>query len=201
MEHPVTTLRELRRLSRSQRGAVVVESALILPVFLIVIFATMEFGLAFRTYLTMSSAARDSVRHAATLGRDPEADFQVLYEAMHTLDVVGGGNVSKIVIFKATGPDSTTGSGALAACRTASVTNLCNTYSGTGLQANPADFGCGPTALDRFWCPSNRKVAVSDPPDYVGIYIEVDHQGITGVIGMTRTFSDEIVMRLEPVRT
>ena len=91
-------------------------------------------------------------------------------------------------------------SGALAACRTGSVTGLCNTYIAGSISTNSANYGCNYTSPDRFWCPAGRKVAVSDPPDYIGVYIETRHTGVTGVIGMTRDFSDEFVMRLEPVR-
>ena len=189
-----------RLLSRSERGSVVVESALALPLFLLLIFGTMEFGLAFRSYLTLSNSTRDAARFASTLGKDADADFQVINEAVSNLSSFKAGDIRKIVIFKATGPTSTTASGPLAACLTASVTNLCNTYLGPNITINSTDYGCNYTSPDRFWCPTSRKVATSDPPDYIGIYIEVRHHGLTGVLGMTRDFHDEFVMRLEPVR-
>lgn len=178
----------------------VVESALALPLFLLLIFGTMEFGLAFRSYLTLSNSTRDAARFASTLGRDADADFQVVNEVVANMTGFRAGTIKKIVIFKATGPTSTTASGPLAACRTASVTGLCNTYLAGSISTNSANYGCNYTSPDRFWCPAGRKVAVADPPDYIGIYIEIRHTGLTGVIGMTRDFSDEFVMRLEPVR-
>ena len=189
-----------RPLTRGERGSVVVESALALPLFLLLIFGTMEFGLAFRTYLTLSNSTRDAARFASTLGKDADADFQIINEAVANLTGFKAGTIQKIIIFKATGPTSTTASGALAACRTGSVTGLCNTYLGGSISTNSANYGCNYTSPDRFWCPTSRKVAVADPPDYIGVYIEVRHTGLTGVIGMTRNFSDEFVMRLEPVR-
>ncbi len=188
-----------RHRTRGQRGSVVVESALALPIFLLLIFGTMEFGLAFRTYLTLTNTTRDAARFASTLGNDADADYQTVAEAVANLQGMKAGALQKIIIFKATGPSSTTSSGALAACRTASVTGLCNTYTGT-ISTNPTDYGCNYTSPDRYWCPAGRKVNVSDPPDYVGVYIEVKHTGLTGVLGMTRNFSDEFIMRLEPTR-
>lgn len=194
-------LRALRHRARSQRGTAVVESAIALPVFLLVVFGALEFGLAFRSYLTMTAAARDSSRYAATMGRDPYADYYVISDAMNSLsNVAGSTTVTKIVVFKATGPTSTTASGALAACRNGSIANTCNTYIGANITTNADFYGCGASAIDRFWCPTTRKDAVSDPPDYIGIYIEMRHQGITGVIGDVLTFSDEVVARIEPVR-
>ncbi len=45
-----------------------------------------------------------------------------------------------------------------------------------------------------------RKVFLSDPPDYVGVYIEVHHQSLTGAVGMTRDFKDQFVAQLEPIQ-
>ncbi|NLA37704.1 MAG: pilus assembly protein [Actinobacteria bacterium] len=194
-------MRELRARSRSERGTVVVESAIALPVFLLIVFGTIEFGLAFRSYLTTTAAARDSARYAATMGKDVNADFFIISDALNSLGPIGGSEaVTTISIFRATGPDSTTASGALAACRTGSVAGLCNTYRGPDLTTDPYRFACRPTAADRFWCPTSRKVNLSDPPDYVGIYIEVEHEGLTGVLGSSMTFTEEVVTRLEPVR-
>lgn len=187
--------------SRSERGTVVVESAIALPVFLLIIFGTVEFGLAFRSYLTMTAAARDGARYAATMGKDMNADYFIIADALNSLAPIGGTKTIKTIsIFKATGPTSTTSSGALAACRTASVAGLCNTYRGANLNDDPYNFACRVSSSDRYWCPTTRKVNLSDPPDYVGIYIEIEHKGITGVLGPSITMNDEVVVRLEPVR-
>ena len=179
----------------------VVESALALPLFLLLIFGTMEFGLAFRSYLTLSNSTRDAARFASTLGKDADADYQIVNEAINNLSGMHAGTITKIIIFKATGPTSTTSSGTLALCRTASQTNLCNLYTGTNLTQDSSKYGCNYTSPDRYWCPAGRKVNASDPPDYVGIYMEVHHQSLTGVLGMTRDFSDEFIMRIEPARS
>src|SRR4051794_3677004 len=73
------------RRTRSERGTVVVESALALPLFLLLIFGTMEFGLAFRSYLTLANSTRDAARFSSTLGNDADADFQTINEAVSNL--------------------------------------------------------------------------------------------------------------------
>lgn len=195
-------MRRRRRgpLSRSERGAVVVESALALPLFLLLIFGTMEFGLAFRSYLTLSNSTRDAARFAATLGKDADADYQIVQEIVSNIQGMHAGTIQKIIVFKATGPTSSVSSGSLAACKTASVFGLCNTYPAASITTDPTKYGCGYGSVDWNWCPASRKNALSDPPDYLGVYVEVTHKGITGVIGMTRNFSDEFVVRLEPIR-
>ena len=192
--------RRLRFRARSERGSVVVESALALPLFLLLIFGTMEFGLAFRSYLTLTNATRDAARFASTLGRDADADYQTVNEIVGNIVGMNAGTIQKIIIFKATGPTSTTESGALAACRTSSVLGLCNTYLAGNISTDPSAYGCNYTSPDRYWCPDSRKVNSSDPPDYIGLYVEVQHKGLTGVVGLTRNFSDEFILRIEPVR-
>ncbi|MEZ5320707.1 MAG: TadE/TadG family type IV pilus assembly protein [Microthrixaceae bacterium] len=196
---PFASFRDVaRRHRRGERATALVEAALVTPILLMLVFGAIEFGMAFRSYLTVSNSTRDSARFAATLGREADADYQTVAEAFAGLDGARSGDVRKIIIFKATGPNSTTASGTLAACRTASVAGLCNTYTGPDVPVDPAQYGCGPTSVDRFWCPTTRKVAASDPPDYVGVYIEMHYQSLTGFFGLTRDFSDEFIMRLEP---
>jgi hypothetical protein len=181
-----------------ERGTSVVETAFSIPVFLVLIFATLEFGLVFRDYMTVANAARDSARYASTLGNDPDADFETLQEIVG--NVGSASDLEMVVIFKATGPGSTTASGTLAECRSVSVSGLCNRYSGAEISTLSTAYGCGSAALDRFWCPAGRRTKLSDPPDYVGVYLQYRHTGVTGAFGTTILLDDEVVLRLEPNR-
>src|SRR6266478_703641 len=52
-----------------QRGSVIVESALCLPTFLIVVFAVMDFSRAVSAYNILAGAAREGTRYAAVHGK------------------------------------------------------------------------------------------------------------------------------------
>lgn len=54
----------LRRLSKGQRGTAMVEAVMVIPVFMMILFGTVEFGLAFGRYQIVSHAARVGVREA-----------------------------------------------------------------------------------------------------------------------------------------
>lgn len=47
------------------RGQALVEFALVLPLFLMILFGLLQFGLAFSNYLTLNAAAREGARTAA----------------------------------------------------------------------------------------------------------------------------------------
>ncbi len=49
--------------TKSQRGIAVIEFALILPVLMVLLLATAEFGRAFYQYNTLTKAIRDGARH------------------------------------------------------------------------------------------------------------------------------------------
>ena len=50
---------------RSERGAVAVEFALLLPVLMIILLGIIEFGMAFSAQITLSNAAREGARTMA----------------------------------------------------------------------------------------------------------------------------------------
>ncbi|APX03146.1 TadE/TadG family type IV pilus assembly protein [Arthrobacter sp. QXT-31] len=61
-----TKLRAARRPRKPrEKGAVAVEFAIILPVFLVLVFGIMEFGRAFNIQVSLSEAARESARYVA----------------------------------------------------------------------------------------------------------------------------------------
>lgn len=83
--------RVLPRLGRSkdegQRGQTLVEFALILPLFLLMFFAMVDFGRGFYTWLLVTNAAREGARVAAT--QQPASAVQTrINDALGGLDPV-----------------------------------------------------------------------------------------------------------------
>jgi len=185
--------------SRSDRAATLVEGALVAPLFLLIIFGVFEFGLLFRSYLTLSSGVRAAARAASTAGSDANADFLILQSITNNTRALKTSQIQVIVIFKAT---STT-TPVPTACLTASVSTgstPCNRYVSTDLARPIAQFGCLTGGPDTAWCPTARKDRLSDPPDYIGVYMKVQHKYATGVFGGTKTLTDTVIMRVEPAR-
>jgi Flp pilus assembly protein TadG len=56
---------------RSERGQTMTEFAIVLPVLVLVVFAIIQFGIAFNNYVTLTDAVRAGARVAAVSRLDP----------------------------------------------------------------------------------------------------------------------------------
>ncbi len=186
--------------THGERGAALLEAALVVPLFLTLLLAVIEGGFAFYGRLTVANMSLAGARSASGQGNEVLADYNVL-RAMRSGGVVSG-EITTIVVYKATSP----GDSVPDACKSGSVTSLCNRYVAADLSKDVTQFGCtgppGPTTkIDGPWCPSGRKTALSGtggPPDYVGVYVEALHQDFTGILGQGITLRSDSIFRIEP---
>lgn len=184
----------LRR--RNDRGTVLVEAALIMPVLILLAMGTIEFGMAWRDRLSVQNATRAGARAGAGLSTNAQTDYNILQAVKAGLGTKYT-SATKIIVYKATASDGAVPS----ACLTASQSGVCNVYVTADLSAASTDFGCGAGAKDTNWCPTSRSadVTTANGPDYVGVYITFNHAMITGSFGNGNlTIKDTAVMRLEP---
>jgi len=210
-----TTLRARHaRRQHDERGAGLVEMALIFPLLVLLVFGIFEFGMAWKSSLTVSNALRSGARATANSGEDREADYNGVTAAVSAMANIDGAEVTKLVIYKSNTtngdvPPACLTAGAAAAGGVSSGTLTagvrCNVYDATDLAGlDPSDFGgttsCLTGSLDEVWCPTGREGGQSavDGADYVGVYMEVDQAFQTGLFGDGITIEDGTVMRIEP---
>jgi len=199
---------------RGDSGAVLVEAAMVTPLFMVLIFGVVEFGGAFRDYLTVSNAVSQGARMTAIQANGATADWTIVQAIKKATSAMPQSQINRIVIFKATGASSVVP----AICKTsvtgyATVGSECNVFLPSDIAlattpstwlcpidaTHPASQGSNPIA---FWCSTARKVnlsvATGGPPSYVGIYVEATHPWITGLFGNSLTLSDTSITQLEP---
>jgi len=194
-------------------GAALVEAAFVTPVLLFLLLGILESGLLFRTYMTLSASTQDGARTAAILGNDPGTDYEIISDVKKAMGAIPRDQILNLVVFKAvaTPPSASV---APAACANSVVRTQvtgsapCNTYVPlTDWDAdlfplvNKPLYNCTATGYSRGYCPDTRSVAVNpDPPgpDYLGIYISVNHKYISKLFGSTKTLSETTITRLEP---
>ena len=79
----------------SERGAAIIETALTLPILLLVAVGIFEFGRAYQTWQVMTNAAREGARVAvlpnpeATDAAEDAAGYALEYRGLHPLVVAG----------------------------------------------------------------------------------------------------------------
>ncbi|MEM7341428.1 MAG: TadE family protein [Actinomycetota bacterium] len=186
----------------NERGAALIEAAFATPVFLLFVFGMLEFGLLYRDVLTINNATSQGARAASVGGQRPEADFLVLRSVEHGLAAMDIDQIDVVVVFEAAGPDDTVP----AACLTSSQTNICNRYEPPDFALEVEDsagndlgnFRCSTSAVDRFWCPNERETSISAGVEYVGVYLQGEHEFVTGLFGGSRTLTETRILRLEP---
>ena len=179
-------------------GAVLVETALVGIVLLTLLFGVIELGLAWQDDRSVSSATRAGARTGSNAGNDRLADYKILQTLRDGLARFSPDQILAIVVYEpataddAVPPDCTTGT---------PVSGTCNVYTAADLTRPASDFGgttrCTDTAPDRFWCPSDREVA---PDVYVGVWVKVRHEYLTGLFGSGVTITHSAVVPAEPAQ-
>ena len=190
-------MRVRSRTKDNERGAALVEAAITAPLLFALIFGILEYAFIFRTYLTVGAMTNDGARAATAFGRDPLSDRDAIDLIRQAGSVVNEERIDYIVIYRAATPNAVpTG-----ACQAGTpVTGECNVYRPSDWAdegAWTAKFGCDPTDLDRYYCPSSRLTTV-DNLGFVGVYVQVEHEMVSGMFGETVGIEDAVVGRFEP---
>lgn len=187
--------------SRTERGAVLVEMAIV-AVFLVALVAgTFDYGQAWRSSLVVNEAARTGARVGSAQGPVRGADFYALSGVKSALESGGRlADVERVVIFR---------SGALGqvpeACKTGS-TSACQVITGTDFRTNwetqsvtaaTTTSGCLLIATARNWCPTTRENR-QQLADYYGVWVKTRYDHEFTLFGSGTDVSRTATMRLEP---
>jgi hypothetical protein len=174
------------------RGAALVEGAIITPLLLLLVFGVIEFGFLFKDSLTIANAARSGARVGSSSANDPLADYNVLKAIEPAQNLA---HINAIVVFKAAGPNGTLPPG----CDLGGQGGICNYYPASDLSVDQATF-LSPGFTDSLsWPSSARQCSLSVPggPDYIGVWISATHSSTVGLFP-SKTLHDTTVMREEP---
>jgi hypothetical protein len=174
-----------------------------MPFLLVLALGTADMGLGWIASDRAESASGQAARVAAVSGARVEADRDALVAITSALPANELANLDRVVIFKP-GAAGAVPTGCIKIAGDPSETGAidCNTYTGATVRAatstSMTGFGGGAGAKDRFWAPASRKQALTDPPDYIGVWFRTTHDsqvgGFFGPIVMTKV----TVLRIQP---
>jgi hypothetical protein len=180
---------------RTERGATIVEAAIVYGLLFLALFAVLEFGLAFKDWLSVSHAARDGARAGATYGNDPRADIQILRDIEATLAPASIADGLQVNIFKAdTAPPSvpyryTPGSDCSDLSPGAILEGCCDW--------TPCPEPWRATYEPPFWDPAIR-VVQAGATDRIAVQVLFTHEWVTGFFTPDSDFTTTTEFQIEP---
>jgi hypothetical protein len=177
---------------RRERGAVLVEAAVIFPVLIFLVLGICEYALAYRNSLTVSSASRAGARTASALGRNATYATDSRDAVSAALAALPKARWQEVVVYHAQGPAGASPgmpvSGSFSSC------TECVRFTWDP----SANSGAGGWAQSGTWNSSDQNACAGEA-DYIGVYVKAEHKYVTKLFGDSRTLQDHTVMRFEPI--
>lgn len=186
-------MRRLFRRKRRDKGAAMVEFAVIFSLLLVIAIGSFEYGMLFRDWLSVTVSAREGARVGASAGTITDADCIILEASAGALQSLNSGEVQHISIYRSSPPGDFPGN-------TSSFTNRYRPAD-----AETPDLTCvgGSEWIEvnggTNWQPGNRDND-GDDADWIGVRVEFGHTWMTDFLWFSGTanFADDAIFRMEP---
>jgi hypothetical protein len=158
-----------------------------MPLLVLLLFGIIEWGLAFKTTLTVSSATRSGARTGSAMPRQADYETAVRQAVESSLGALSGNaEPMELWVYKAGSNGFPEGFSSFSGCPATSCWKF--TWDGDEFVAQP---GYG-------W-PATSQDACAGGADELGVYVKVRHNFVSGMLGESRVLTDKTVMRLEPI--
>jgi Flp pilus assembly protein TadG len=184
---PVFRLGALRR--RTERGAALVEMAIIIIPFSLIVFGIIEYGFIFKDSLTLSSATRAGARTASAEPTDPQFFTDTINAVTKAATAAKFKNGDQLWIYRVDGD-----TGVPAPCDPAAAAG-CNKYEWNGSAFVAISGQIKWTTSDMDACLGGARAL-----DSVGVRLALSHDAISGFF-QNMNLHELTVMQLEPQQT
>lgn len=177
-----------RRGGPRERGQGLVEFAMALPIFILLLMSMIEYGFLYNNILTVQFAARQGVSAAAEVGAGDGADCTILKAIETALTVpIDKTKITEVDIFQSDSSGDP-------------VPGAVNQYTRTGTLDCPGSVDQPYTLVGGEGYPqTTRHDAISEGLDIVGVRIAYLYNGITPIgSGRSWNVSDGATLRMEP---
>jgi Flp pilus assembly protein TadG len=177
-------------LREKERGTVLVEAAVVLPLLIVLVLGIVEYSVAFNKSATVANASRAGARTASALPKDSVYSTKAADAVAAALTSLGSSAPEEVWIYKVDPATADSPIGSFGSC-TDCVGYTWNPSTGTFNTSAPL----GANA----WTANEQNACVdSTHPDRIGVYVKATHKYLSGVFGSQRTLEARTVMRLEP---
>lgn len=180
----------VNRIVRDDRGVAAVEAAIITPIFLLVVVGIIEFGLAFKDQLAITSAVRAGARMASSEPRSATFATDAAAQVAREGSAVDMTTVQALWVYQATSSGQPLGASNFNSCSTNCVQFRWDNGSKTFVQSGGT------------WNYLSVNACLGDANQTaVGVYLQMKHPGVTHAIFNSLGLSSYTVMRFEPIPT
>ena len=179
-----------RRKREGQRGAVLIEAAIVMPLLITLVMGIIEFGMVFSDMQTVGASSRAGARSAVAYSRQLGYDTQAVDAVASALTARTTGTPLELWIYKVASTGTAKTNGAPEGYPNfENCTTYCQkyTWNGTSWVKDPSTT----------WLFSSMN-ACTLPLDELGVRVKVRHTMVTGMFGSSITLTDKSIMRLEP---
>lgn len=188
-----------RSRARSERGASLVEAAVVIPFIVLLAFGAADTGFLFMDFLNISGAAREGARVGSAAGSETGADTLILGAIAEATNDLDNSTIEAIWVFEAEANgdpvDNCVVDSSAGYFTCIGPTDYTNIYDSAG------------NLLIGSWISTERRTTVgsncpADPaecPDRLGVRVVFTHQHVIGLVGLpTGPFTEDAVFQLEP---
>lgn len=192
------------RRESEQRGAALVEFALIVPILFLIVMGVVDIGDAWFRSASATAASRAAAIAAFDSGELRDHDLRTLQAIVTEANNRGIENIQKVVIWDAGSHPTEPPESCLqdSAISNGGIPGLCTAYGAAFLDSvrdgsATSEFGpCTDASVaDAKWCTDDRPNG--NPTWDVGIYFEAEEEYMTGALPMLQTFtiSQSVIVR------
>lgn len=165
-----------------------VETAILLPVLIIVVFGIIEWSSAYHDSSVTADAARAGGRIASAESLNPDYALDAASSVAAALQSLPSNEPQQMWIYKANSTGYPGTETSFSSCDVNCIKYVWQPASKTFDTAAPQGDG---------W-PSSSQQVCNEPFDEIGIYVQVQHDFITNLFGASVSLTDHSVYRLEP---
>jgi hypothetical protein len=176
---------------RGERGAVVIEFAIILPLLITITFGIVEYSDAFHDSAITSDAARAGGRVGSALATTPGYTTSIVDAVNAALSTLPADSPQELWIYKANANGYPGAGTDFSSCASSCIKYVWNAATKSFNTGAPQGGG---------WPASSHQVC-TQPFDELGVYVKINHKFVTGLFGASVTLTDHSVFRFEPVPT
>jgi Flp pilus assembly protein TadG len=173
------------RAERSERGAALVEAAILMPLVLLIVFGAIEFSSLYKDAAVVSSAARSGGRVASAEPRNPDMPKDVAAAVATALGNLPATSPQQLIVYDGSCSDPTSCGKAV------SFTWNSSTKSWNTGGYNPPS-----------WI-AQQNLCTSDDSQWarVGVYVKAQHPFVTNLFGTNanKSLVSKALFRVEPV--